>query len=163
MKHWDRQEIEAMAAMRRDGKALTAIAEAWGVSRMVVAGIARRNPELFPVREKKTAADKAAERKTKAAKLLAKRKKAAGTGTVDKPRLIPVEAYDTQHMQLPGAPTVAFIDCGEFRCRLVLTPGGERLGPDTPCCGRPVAEGSAYCPEHQKLMYRPYIKRTPAW
>ncbi len=38
-----------MAAMRRDGKALTAIAEAWGVSRMVVAGIARRNPDLFPV------------------------------------------------------------------------------------------------------------------
>ncbi|AJY46515.1 GcrA family cell cycle regulator [Martelella endophytica] len=170
MRYWDRQAIEAMAAMRRDGKALTAIAAAWGVSRMVVAGIARRNPDLFPVRERKTEAEKAAaieaERKAKAARLLAKRKKKpAPTTAIDAPirRQVPIEAYDTQHMQLPGSPTVPFIDCGEFRCRLVLTPGGERLGPDAPCCGRPVAEGAAYCPEHQKLMYRPYERRTPAW
>ena len=156
-----------MAAMRSDGRTLSAIAEAWGVSRMVVAGLASRNPDLFPAREKKAKAkpDKAAaERRSKAAKLLARRKNKP-VPAADAPirKQVRIEAYDTQHMQLPGAPTVPFIDCGEFRCRLVLTPGGERLGPDTPCCGRPVAEGSAYCPEHQKLMYRPYVKRTPAW
>ncbi|WP_176086279.1 GcrA family cell cycle regulator [Martelella sp. HB161492] len=170
MKYWDRQEIEAMSAMRRDGRTLTAIAGAWGVSRMVIAGIARRNPDLFPVRQKMSAEEKAAAaaaaaaaRRSKAAKLLVKRKrkpkKPAPVAEARLRKLIPVEAYDTQHMQLPGQPTVRFIDCGEFQCRLVLTPGGERLGPDAPCCGRPVAEGAAYCPEHQKLMYRPYEKR----
>ena len=156
-----------MAAMRRDGKALAAIAEAWGVSRMVVVGIAHRNPELFPARErKKKEASKpaAVQRKAKAAKLLARcKKKPVPAENAPIRKQVPIEAYDTQHMQLPGAPTVAFVDCGEFHCRLVLTRGGEQLGPDTPCCGRPVAEGSAYCPEHHKLMYRPREKRAPAW
>tara|TARA_B100001778_G_scaffold332900_1_gene340228 strand:+ start:1524 stop:1736 length:213 start_codon:yes stop_codon:yes gene_type:complete len=42
---------------------------------------------------------------------------------------VPIEAYDTQHMQLPGAPTVAFIDCGEFRCRLVSSAANDSKEP----------------------------------
>ena len=122
-----------MAAMRRDGKALAAIAEAWGVSRMVVVGIAHRNPELFPAPEKKkkeASKPAAAQRKAKAAKLLARRKKKpvpAENAPIRKQ--VPIEAYDTQHMQLPGAPTVAFIDCGEFRCRLVSSAANDSKEP----------------------------------
>ena len=72
-----------MAAMRRDGKALAAIAEAWGVSRMVVVGIAHRNPELFPAPEKKkkeASKPAAAQRTAKAAKLLAPKIKGFAVG-----------------------------------------------------------------------------------
>ncbi|AMM84034.1 hypothetical protein AZF01_06395 [Martelella sp. AD-3] len=166
-----------MAKMYRGGDTLAVIAAAFDVSRAVIAGLVSRNPEVFPKeeREKQRQLQKAADAAAKAAKstqseaskrrgVSAPTHQAGYLSEEDEERAIAARiekrlraakrAFDTRHMQLAGSKTVPFIDCGEFQCRLVISGSEDALGPDAPCCGRPVAEGSAYCPQHLKLMYR---------
>ncbi len=178
MTRWNPEALDRMAKMYRGGETLAVIAAAFDVSRGVIAGLVSRNPERFPkgaVPRKPGPPKKPASEKAKAAKTAMSSK--AGRGRVkatpsqpvyptaedealaaarriEERRRAAIRAYDTRHMQLAGSKTVPFIDCGEFQCRVIITAGEDALGPDAPCCGRPVAEGSAYCPHHLKLMYR---------
>ena len=182
MTRWNPEALDRMAKMYRGGETLAVIAAAFDVSRGVIAGLVSRNPDRFPkgaVPRKPGPPKKPASETAKAAKAgkTAKNGK-AGRGRIKAPthqqpayptaeeealaaarrieerRRAAIRAYDTRHMQLAGSEPVPFIDCGEFQCHLIITAGEDALGPDAPCCGRPVAEGSAYCPQHLKLMYR---------
>ena len=181
MTRWNPEALDRMAKMYRGGETLAVIAAAFDVSRGVIAGLVARNPERFPkgaVPRKPGPPKKPASEKAKPAKAgkTAKSSKAgrgrvkttpsqtayptaedealAAARRIEERRRAAIRAYDTRHMRLAGSETVPFIDCGEFQCRVIITAGEDALGPDAPCCGRPVAEGSAYCPQHLKLMYR---------
>lgn len=158
---WTDDRISLLKRMWKEGKSAADIAKALGkgVTRNAVIGKAHRmglSGRPSPIKKpetKKAAAAPKKEAKAAPAKKAAPAAKSAPAGPVREAE----EIKRVEKEAIPPGGGVALIDLTERMCKW---PIGDPREADFTFCGRPIRQGTPYCPEHAATAYQTSGRRS---
>jgi hypothetical protein len=161
MTDWTEQELQKASDLWKAGLSASTIGARIGRNRQVVCGMAHRNRDLFPSREKKPLG-KSVFAKPSRSKAVAKTPAAPRPSRWDQPAISAVDGRKSTKVAAtvkPERPDTDFkprkpVKIGALdstTCRWPLWSMEENPGADGLYCGDATAESSSYCSHHRRL------------